>query len=422
VWSIGIYLLTIAMLKQPVGFVVSALSFIICTLFLFSILELFPSLAQYLRLGGVIPYYAYKMIYILDDNLAFRERPWRHDFIANYSIWGEEARLNGIDEPPRSLEWITDGEGFRNSPPKPSADVIVLGDSFIEYGDNNADTFPSRLERHLPSWSVANLGKSGYGPFQYLEVLKRYGIKKKPAYAVFSFYEGNDISDVRRYIDWRNNKRSYNVYTVGSLGFFRRYFVALRQTLRLFGDVFATGVERGIRLLGTDYSPNVVVIRARPDRIYKTSFRNRFPESPANDLLASKEWMQLRSILAEFRTICLSHNIVPVVLYIPSTVNVYAEYTTPESGAGWLSVREQQIASRKLQINAMMRLSQELSVDMINLLPAYEKAAKNGEMLYELFNVHWNAEGRELSARIVARQIDYRTKALHNRERSTPPR
>ena len=48
-----------------------------------------------------------------------------------------------------------------------------------------------------------NLGKSGYGPFQYLEVLKRFGLKYKPRYALFAFYEGNDILDIRNYRRWR---------------------------------------------------------------------------------------------------------------------------------------------------------------------------------------------------------------------------
>jgi len=415
-WSIALYLLIVAILHQPLGFLVSAVSFAACTLVFFTIFELFPSLAQSLRLGGVIPYYAYKLIYIADDQLAYREKPWRHDFVANYSVWGEEARVNGIQEPARSLEWITDEDGFRNSPPKPSADVVVLGDSFIEYGDNTADTFPSRLERHLPGWSVADLGKSGYGPFQYLEVLKRYGIKKMPGYALFSFYEGNDISDIRSYTEWRNGKGSYNsVYQVGSLSFLERYYVAGRQALRLFGDAVATAAERSMeQLLRIHYSsPDLVVIRTKPNRVYKTSFVDTFAASEGKDLLVSKEWIQLRNILSEFKTVCLSHDIVPVILYIPAPVSVYAEYTTPESGDGWSSIRDQHIASRKIRLNAMTQLSQELGIQMIDLLPTYERAAKNGDMLYELFNVHWNAEGRELAARIVAGQLEQMTKSLH---------
>ena len=32
--------------------------------------------------------------------------------------------------------------------------------------------------KRLSGLTVANLGMGGYGPFQYLEVLKRYGLRK----------------------------------------------------------------------------------------------------------------------------------------------------------------------------------------------------------------------------------------------------
>jgi hypothetical protein len=86
------------------------------------------------------------------------------------------------------IAWQTDANGFRNSSERDSADIIVIGDSYMEYGEDENDTLPKRLEARLPGSRVMNLAKSGYGPFQYLEVLKRFGLKYKPRIALLAFY------------------------------------------------------------------------------------------------------------------------------------------------------------------------------------------------------------------------------------------
>jgi hypothetical protein len=95
---------------------------------------------------------------------------------------------------------VMDKDGFRNERAADSADIVVLGDSYIECGSTQADTFVGRLEAKVPHLRVRNLGKSGYGPPQYLHVLKRYGLQYKPKLALMAFYEGNDIPEVRDYL------------------------------------------------------------------------------------------------------------------------------------------------------------------------------------------------------------------------------
>lgn len=89
-------------------------------------------------------------------------------------------------------------------------------------------------------------------------------------------------------------------------------------------------------------------------------------------------------------------------MYIPSAPHIYADYTTGDSGASWRGMRDQQIASKTNARNAMIALSSELKLSMLDLVPHFEIAAKEGKMLYEPFNSHWNAEGREIAARFVA--------------------
>jgi hypothetical protein len=80
-----------------------------------------------------------------------------------------------------------DADGFRNPPALAVADVAVIGDSFIEGAlVTEADLLTAHLAR-LTGLTVANLGRSGYGPQQELAVLRRFALGRRPRYCVWAF-------------------------------------------------------------------------------------------------------------------------------------------------------------------------------------------------------------------------------------------
>ena len=79
------------------------------------------------------------------------------------------------------------------------AEVVVLGDSFVEGGLVAADDLMTATLGRLLGCQVANLGQSAYGPQQMLAVLKRYAMPLRPRLCIWTFYEGNDLDDVERY-------------------------------------------------------------------------------------------------------------------------------------------------------------------------------------------------------------------------------
>ena len=91
-----------------------------------------------------------------------------------------------------TIRWQVDGEGFRNKLDTSVADIAVIGSSFAEYGDDFEDTYPRQLEIMLGGPKVVNLAKAGYGPFQYLQLLKSYAIKKKVRYVLITFHPSSD--------------------------------------------------------------------------------------------------------------------------------------------------------------------------------------------------------------------------------------
>jgi len=372
--------------------------------FLFAFFEAFPGLIPRFHLN-ILPYYSARLDTVPDPILRKRNRPLFSTRILDFR-GSDYSPIYGIDVPPTTVDWSTDEEGFRNSATIRRADIAVIGDSLVEYGDNEADTFGKRLGK-LTAMTVKNLGVSGYGPDQYLEVLKRYGVKLRPKYAFFSFYEGNDIADIREYRRFRQGDPNAGLGEVFSDSFWRRYKVAVTETINYLQNTFSVASLLVYKSLsGTDSKahPDVAVLNLN-GQYSRRRFFSLFSvkrDAHVQEMLGSWEWQRLKQILVEFRSVCVANNISPVIIYIPSDVHIYATYSTQDSGENWREQRDRQIALKDNAEKAMKQVAQELHVDMISLTPVFKAAANAGKMLYYSLDSHWNSEGRAVAAEYVA--------------------
>lgn len=88
-----------------------------------------------------------------------------------------------------------DSWGFRNSEVPASANVLAIGDS-MTYGimARSFESWPAQLEA-LTGKSVYSAALGGYGPLQYLHLLRRYGDELSPEAVIVMLYLGNDLMD-----------------------------------------------------------------------------------------------------------------------------------------------------------------------------------------------------------------------------------
>lgn len=138
--------------------------------------------------------------------------PYRRNLPPAYTIKGlnatlevtalDRAALSAIPDQPLMLcstggqpvTYRTDAYGLRNPPdlaPGP-ADVLVLGDSFVEglcLPDGQGVTEQLRARVAGP---LVNTGSRGAGPLYELAVLGRYGPVFTPRVTLMAFFEGND--------------------------------------------------------------------------------------------------------------------------------------------------------------------------------------------------------------------------------------
>jgi hypothetical protein len=411
-WLIVGYGILRAVLRQPLGLFISAVSFVLTSFLLFCFFEAVPSLVPLFRLDAAFGYYAYKTNYLPDSELVFVEKPFNRALVRGFA-GASYSRLFGVDVPPTTIEWAMDQNGFRNDRRADSADLVLLGDSYLEYGSTQSDTFGNRLEQKLGGLTVRNLGKSGYSPFQYLVVLKRYGLRYRPRYAVMAVYEGNDLHETRDYLVWRgghpHQARGY-LFRFSTDSLIARYWAALAsgydgalKAWRSWRELILQRIAQR-RGYAPPVHPDIAILNLR-GKTYPKLFIDRFTAAASEELLARREFAAVGEVFAEFRRLCETERIMPIVLYIPAAAHVYAAYSTRDSGDRWLRARGTQIAASENTESAVSSLARRAGVEFLSLTPVFRHAAEEGKMLYYALDAHWNEEGRELAARFLAQAL-----------------
>ena len=312
------------------GLLMAAYTFLVVSLLLFSLFECFPRLLDVVNLQP-IAYYALKRDLLADPALVFVLR--KVDDVLQTTWKGDQySSAYGVDVVPIPYVATTNAEGFRPNSAGPPYEIVLVGDSFLAMGEDDASTLSERL-RAVSGRATFNLSRSWYGPYQYLELLKRYGLALRPKVVLLGFYAGNDIEDIREYHRWRREQRYYFYADHAQRPFFVRYAIALTDTGAYLRDTIAkrSGAPDTDPGAPGEIHPNLGVIQVGA-QVVPMVFGDWNPEGSAEQLLATAEWQALHALLTEFHHLCRAYGILPVLLYIPSKSQVYAEYATAHSG------------------------------------------------------------------------------------------
>jgi hypothetical protein len=157
--------------------------------------------------------------YVVDPDLIWIRKPYSREtgIMAKGNI-GEALCLEGHGA--ESFDLTYDRHGFRNDRDQDDADVVVIGDSYIESPMTQySDLVTSQLSA-LQQRVVVNLGQLGYGPQQELAVLKRYALPLHPKTIIWAFFEGNDLTGARTYAQLTSMVRQRSSFD----GFWERSF------------------------------------------------------------------------------------------------------------------------------------------------------------------------------------------------------
>lgn len=326
-----------------------------------------------------------------------------------------------------------DDWGFRNTAVPETVEIIAVGDSQT-YGNTAA------ANRSWPAWlaretgrSVYNFGIGGWGPYEYLEILRTRGLELSPEIVVVGLYLGNDIFEATRSVygldHWANRRHPTRTDELFELH--KKFFEELdknRSDKPIAGNLPGSSLRNWLRRNSVFYRMTVIAVghwlrpfevaafnRSREgvtivndpegDLLTVLGTEDRFKGLDLADPLISEGLRLTLDILPELRDVTKDAGGQLVVLIIPTKIRVFADYTRVQTPA------DQREAIDKLVTNEefiLAKIERKLQEEHIPYASAYEalKSLIGVEPIYPR-NVdgHPRSAGYRVIAKVAAQMI-----------------
>jgi hypothetical protein len=262
--------------------------------------------------------------------------------------------------------------GFRGNVGTRPLVGVALGDSFtFGAGVEAEEAWPEQLSQ-LAGRNFANLGVPGYGPPQYTEVLKRYGLSLRPKIVLYAVFQ-NDLRDSALFALWQDRQVPYPRKIGQTLPSGMRRFLAYHSRLYQLVDVPRSRAR--------------LYLEADQERLifYR---RKRGREQPWSG------WEVAQRAILSARQMTEKEGAAFVLLLLPSEEQAY-----------WHLVSAELERPDKHDLDAVNRLVGSLCekerLRCLDLTAPYMERARGGERLYFRIDGHWNAEGHRLAAMTI---------------------
>jgi len=290
-----------------------------------------------------------------------------------------------------------DDAGFLNparGSDRSGADVIMIGDSFTA-GTLVApkDTFAAQLEKQT-SLMTYNLGVGGIGPYEELELLRKFGLVLKPSIVVMNIYEGNDLRDILRYHDFVSNgidrssrKRLGGVFAMSyALAYlksgvelvFKRFKKRKKIDFRYTVDV--EGIRTAMNVTNSD--------------IDEVKHARRIENGDISlDLFVEP--------LEAFVDLAAEHGFIPVVTLLPSAHTGYINSVRFEDAL----VGREVAGFSQAQRTWLAENAERIGYRFIDVVPTFQEQVKSGPVAFFPANVHFTQVGHSIVARALGTEL-----------------
>lgn len=319
----------------------------------------------------------------LDMQLLFRRRGGTHvKGVADGGDFGFLYHTQTQEQIPFDAQF--DDNGFRNTKTPTSADIVFVGDSFTEaLLVPTVDVVSDRLAAHYGA-QTANFGMMTYGPYQELEVVKRYAVPMRPKVVVWLFFEGNDLGDVT-YYEWA---------TKDLAGLHEQYHSFIHRS-------FSMNLPRTLYHASRAFKPSGEPRSAGLSNDPSQRFYFLHPPKDPTDKKNAAALETFDRLMHEAHQVTAEAGIRLVVAFIPVKLRVFDDLLKIDPSSDVAQWPRTDVPQRVRKIVEGV----SPSIVYVDLLPPLRAAAARGETPYYHIDSHWNSNGHKIAAEALAEAI-----------------
>jgi len=309
-------------------------------------------------------------------------------------------RIDSADMAAGGVDYFeADSLGFCNPPgiaEQRPIHVLTVGGSIPNCAavakENN---FTVWLGRELQATSY-NMAQPGVGPYEYLEILRRFSAPLNPSVVVMAISEGDDLVDIRRHHEFKalaakpQKKKKKKKKNGGGL-FSVSYALAF----------FKGGIELAARQLKSSSEPEfrygVTVEGKRVALNINNSDNNELEVARLVSDGAVKPDIYAEAV-SQFAALARERGFRPLIVMVPSAYTAYRStivYSDP-------TVAPIMQRAADIQRDWLAKTAADLGVAYFDAADYMQKAAATRPLLYFPSNVHLTPEGHKALAEAVA--------------------
>ena len=372
----------------------------------------------------------------LKDQTQFRQGCCGDPLSFNYKPGSLYKRTYDCPQCNERYEVVVDATGYLNRPQELAdngrhIDMFIAGDSVLQgYG---TPSIVESLNRLLPA-RIWNLSITRYGPRQKVNALITYALPRHPQWIIVEFYAGNDINDT--IID-ESCEGSGNFYCLFNPSERRRrvlghpVFSSMVDTSKDTVGVFEDYSENSFTLAVTTYLLSNIKGRVKeavsPSRgrtIIDADAKGKNPDKAGKARLSASDitvpgfadfnvsqvrkfdWLKegMRLTYRRYDRLAeeigkMEHPPIVILLYNPSAYEIYRDVKVGRDGEADRVSDFQRQALKEYAEKTDWRL-----LDLTESLNA--EVERSGVWVYgESDTIHWSAQGGDLVASVLAREL-----------------
>lgn len=261
-----------------------------------------------------------------------------------------------------------------------SVRVLALGDSFtfsnVPYSKSYIRLLEQKLEAITPELEIVNLGLPGIGLRESLAILGREGVALQPDVLLLSIFIGDDILQSKASKYYRHS-----------------YLLSWLNTF----------IKKDQKYQGREYHPKgeyCDTCRAlSEEELISLEQKRLFLYKNGNRKL-TRQLNYTKRYLQEILELCEQNNIYPVVVLIPTVLQIDSLLQKSVLTASH-NAKVPKTDWQWAQPNNLLRdYLLENKIQCIDLLQSFAKESKTD--LYRVGDIHWNITGHALAAEVVA--------------------